>query len=366
MTPCWRGDRWCFTQTAQPLVEIPRTRLFLGNCVSPLYGLFLGCFGVAPCQLGAAASGISCLVVRFLPQAPRCSSLLAAFWGILGLCAWGMPWRVHAMPCPPPRLAESVGGTVALLELSPSEPCAERVPSTIEADIREGVQFYQKGEISSAIEALEKARKNNPTRPLLRYYLARAYLRMAEQYAKQGDAPQQRRFYQRALKEDPRLLEDPQFVAHYKQLQTHDLAKPSAPLLLTRKQRVWNLGAGLSAGIEGLGGIQVSLLLWGLINPVVTFAPLSPSLDISFRVIPLRSFAWSPYIGGGMMMPLKGWTGVLSASFPEPVLHFDLGVHFLAENSFSFTAGISFVYNFDPKTTLPFLPLPTLNFFWYF
>jgi len=277
-----------------------------------------------------------------------------------------MPWRVHAMPCPPPRLAESVGGTIALLDLASPDPCAERVPSTIEADLREGVQFYQKGEIPSAIEALEKARKNNPTRPLLRYYLARAYLRMAERYAKQGDAPQQRRFYQRALKEDPRLLEDPKFVAQYKQLQTYDLTKPSAPLWLPRKQRVWNLGAGLSAGIEGLGGIQVSLLLWGLINPVVTFAPLSPSLDISFRVIPLRSFAWSPYIGGGMMMPLKGWTGVLSASFPEPVLHFDLGVHFLLENGFSFTAGVSFVYNFDPKTTLPFLPLPTINFFWYF
>jgi hypothetical protein len=294
------------------------------------------------------------------------------FWrglfGLMGICGYISQAQAHATPCPPPRLVASVSeGQESKTPAEPlqADPCAEPSPASIEADLREGVQFYKKGEIPSAIESLEKARKNNPTRPLLRYYLARAYLRMAEQYAQKGDAPQQRRFYQRALKEDPRLLEDPKFVAHYKKLQTNDIAKPYTPAL-PRKRRVWNLGAGLSAGIEGLGGIQVSLLLWGLINPVVTFAPLSPSLDVSFRVIPLRGFAWSPYVGGGMMMPLKGWTGVLTALFPEPVLHFDLGVHFLAENGFSFTAGVSFVYNFDPKTTLPFLPLPTLNFFWYF
>ncbi|MCB9643183.1 MAG: hypothetical protein H6728_08915 [Myxococcales bacterium] len=288
------------------------------------------------------------------PLCQRKRSTQKARW--LVFLGWLFLWTspAHANPCPPPASLEP-------------DRCGEKQPEQLEKDLREGVKLYQKGEFSSAIEAFEKARQNNPSRPLLRYYLARAYLQMAERYGSQGDKQQQRLYYQRALKEDPRLIENPKFVAHYKKLQTqNDLGKTITPQLKPRKKRVWNLGLGLSAGIEGLGGIQVSLLLWGLLNPIVTFAPGSPSLDISFRIIPLRSFAWSPYIGGGIMMPIRSWTGALSSIFPEPVMHFDLGVHFISELGFSFTAGLSFVYNFDPQTSLPFLPLPSLNFFWYF
>ena len=240
-------------------------------------------------------------------------------------------------------------------------------PRSSKEAFQQALALYKQGDFFTAASLLDSLQKREDAPPKTKFYLAQSYLRLGDAFGKKGHAKEQRFYYQQALREDPLLVENPRFIASYRSLQRNDSLDAPLPATSTpRKKRFFNLGLGLTAGIEGLGGIHASLLLWGMLNPSVTFAPASPTLDFSFRLIPLRGYAWSPYIGGGIVLPLRGWEGTLTQIFPEPVLHFSLGVHYLSELGFSFTLGVNLVYNLDPKAVYPLLPLPSLHLLWYF
>lgn len=232
----------------------------------------------------------------------------------------------------------------------------------VEEWLQKAREAEAKGDRERAKKHLSEGRQRHPGSVRLQREMGAFWKRRGDEAGKKGDTRQQREMYQKAVEEDPRLLEDQAFVGRYRQLQRSS----GGSEYRFKTERVIRLGIGLTGGIEGIGGLQVSLFLWGLLQPLVTFAPGSPSLDFSFRVVALRGVAWSPYIGGGVMLPLRAWSGLTTEILPEAVLHLDLGVHFLGQNGFSFSGGLSFCYNLDPKGLWSFLPLPSLQIAWIF
>lgn len=227
--------------------------------------------------------------------------------------------------------------------------------------LQHGILQYQKGRYHAAIAALEEVQRLMPRARKMRYYLSRSYVRQGDQL--RSEPTRQRARYRQALDTDPRLIEDADFVRTYKELQTKQVTRRARRPF---KERMFGFGLGLTLGVEGLLGIQVGGLFAGMLNPLVTFSPVMRSLDLTLRIIPLRRFSWSPYIAGGVTLPIPLTRSGDPFHIEAPTLHGSVGVHYIAPIGISFTAGVSFTYNFAPNIDTPFLPMPTVQLAWYF
>jgi len=230
-----------------------------------------------------------------------------------------------------------------------------------------GLGHFRRNEYKKAIASLSKARLMAPKDITLRYHLARVYLGYAESLQKEKRFNDQRKYYRLALQEDPRLIEDPAFVKRYHKIQTRKAPKgkePSKAKFPFFKERTYALSLGLTFGIEGLGGLQGGLLLLGRFNPLLTFAPLSETIDFSVRFIFMRTYRWSPYLSLGMLTELSIWTNATANDPKDQFFHAGVGIHFLSQMGFSFALGVSFVYGASQTKRFPLFPTAQLS--WYF
>lgn len=224
--------------------------------------------------------------------------------------------------------------------------------------LREARRCLAQGKERTAITLLLRARRLEPGEQTTRHLLAKDYLRLGDRHGRAGRKERQRGFYRRALEEDPNLVEDAAFVVRYKALQT----QPQLPLY---KRRVFSAGLGMTLGVEGLLGIQVGALLFGMVNPQVTFSPVLQTLDLSLRVMPLRWWSWSPYVSGGFTTQLRVFGQDQLVRMPGAIFHVGVGIHYISSGGFTFSSGINFMIAPSSKD-LPFAPIPTIQLAWYF
>lgn len=233
---------------------------------------------------------------------------------------------------------------------------------------RKGVVYFQRGEFQRAKEYLQTALQKLPNDEGVRYYLARAYLKLGDQ---KQNFTRQRHYYKQALDVDPRLLEDSSFVKRYRSLQTErgaasaSLQRKQAPRV-SPKRRLFSLGVGLVGGVEGLLGVQTGLMIAGVVVPLFTFLPVQQSFDFSLRILPLRRFNWSPFLSAGVNIPLNRNSIHPIPKYREPFLHVAIGVQYVAPIGFSFASGISLSYHFEKPAEFSFIPVPSVHFSWHF
>jgi len=280
-------------------------------------------------------------------------------------------YREHKRPQPSVWRRICVICVAVLLQIVLLAPlCAEAGSGSQDRRLRarillqHGISQYQKGRYHAAIAALEEVKRLMPRERKMRYYLARAHIQQGDHLRSRGHLVQQREHYKQALDVDPRLLEDAAFVKAYKALQIEEA--PPRPKRPPFKQRIFGFGLGVTLGVEGLLGLQVGGLFVGMLNPLITFSPVLRSLDLTLRIIPLRQFAWSPYISGGVTLPIPFTRSQNRFHIEAPTLHASVGVHYIAPIGLSFTAGVSFTYNFAQNIDAPFLPMPSVQLSWYF
>lgn len=261
----------------------------------------------------------------------------------------------------PSRALPSVG-------LLPSQQPSQDKRLRAQVLFEHGLSLYKKRRYQAALSAFQEAYKSGSRQS--KPYLASCYRQVGSKYGRSGQIEQQRQYFKRALDLNPRLLDDKAFVRTYKQLQ----ASASQSIRSSQgfekrppyKDRAFGFGLGLTLGVEGLLGLQVGALIAGHINPLVTFSPVLQSLDLTLRVIILRHWTWSPYVSAGIAWSLniEPATNALQVGFP--VIHATVGIHYVAPIGLTFATGLSLTYNFTPQTAAPFLPIPSVQFGWYF
>lgn len=236
---------------------------------------------------------------------------------------------------------------------------------------QEGLREFESGHFKRAQSLLAQAMTAQPTHEGIRYYLARTYIRLAQQTQHEHNTEKRRSLLKRALEVDPRLLEDNSFVQQYKRLQVDGKGQQVAlvqkqKLRKSPKSKLLSLGVGLTFGVEGLLGIQTGLLIGGMVNPLVTFSPVQQSFDFSLRIIPLRRFDWSPYLSVGVTLPTSNTPHSPFPAFPDPFFHFAMGVQYHSPIGFAFSTGLSLSYHLGETNAMSFIPIPSAHISWYF
>ncbi len=231
-----------------------------------------------------------------------------------------------------------------------------------------GISLYQMGAFLRAEEHFTAVYRSFPEHEGVRYYLARTYLKLGER-SLQGGFNKRRDYYRRALEVDPRLLEDSSFVKRYREIQLNQISAASRRRKhvshVSPKERFFSFGVGLTWGVEGLLGVEAGVLIAGIVNPLFTFSPVQQSFDFFLKVIPLRRFRWSPFLGGGVTVPLARSAIHPLPEFREPFLHIAIGIQYIAPIGFTFSSGISLSYHFK-RAKFSFIPVPSLDLSWYF
>lgn len=247
--------------------------------------------------------------------------------------------------------------------------CSTVAPVRARVLCEHGVSLYRRGRYQASIEAFREAERLASRPRAIRLHLARAYRQEGDLRGTKGQLETQRSYYKQALDCDPRLVEEASFALTYKRLQaraSQTLRQKTKRPRLPYKKRNIGFGLGVTLGVEGLLGIQVGMLFWGIVNPLVTFSPVLQSLDVSLRIIPLRSFAWSPYVSLGVTFALPLERLLSSFSSQGPIIHGTIGVHHVAPFGLTFVTGLSFTYDFSPQLDTPFLPIPSVQLGWSF
>ncbi len=236
---------------------------------------------------------------------------------------------------------------------------------------QEGLRQFESGHFKRAQSLLVQAMTAQPTHEGIRYYLARTYIRLAQQTEHDHNIEKRRALLKQALEVDPRLLEDNSFVQQYKRLQV-DEKNHQVGLIRKRKPRkspkskLLSLGVGLTFGVEGLLGIQTGLLIGGMVNPLVTFSPVQQSFDFTLKIIPLRRYDWSPYLSVGVTLPTSNTPHSPFPAFPDPFFHFALGIQYHSPIGFAFSTGLSLSYHLGGTNAMSFIPIPSAHISWYF
>jgi hypothetical protein len=287
------------------------------------------------------------------------SSLLA-----LSLLLAAAPSRAQEeVPPPPPGYAPA-----------PPPPPPSASPAANDAYAR-GLQLMQQQQYGAAAEQFDVALRYDPMMTQARAAKGRAFIMLGDRFLNMGEKDQARLMYGKALEADPRLADSPNFSLRYRSVTSPEArAVPTyrkdeyeVEKIYPRKDKIF--GVGLTLGLEGVFGVQVGLMLAGIINPTFTYTPYWNWIDISVKVLPLKT-KWSPMIGAGYSK-MWGWehcsssTGTCTGLGYYPgFFHIDLGVQLMTKHGFTMNMGVN-ITSID-NADIRWIPIPFIDWSWYF
>jgi len=246
----------------------------------------------------------------------------------------------------------------------------------------------------------------------LRALCARSYVGLGDRLRASGSAANARKRWEEAATLDPRLMDDPDFIARLEASGTVPDARPGDPkpgdakpnskpkdpppaeprpralpdqdMPLPRRAGGmpedagprWDrgLGLGLSFGFDGLAAVTVGWITDETIVTEVSFGIAYPTADVRVRWYGLKQ-CLTPVLGAGLMVPFGksdrlglGLSGFDSLYELGEAFHLDIGLAYTPVHRLDLFAGVAFVTPFDqdhPDTVL-FFPQFAGSATWYF
>jgi len=281
-------------------------------------------------------------------------------------------WAQEEEPFVPPPAAPPPAPAPPAAPPPPPAPVSASPEAT--AAYARAVNLMHQQQYAAAAEQFDIALRYDPMLTAARTGRGHAFIMLGDRFLAMGEKDQARIMYGKALEAEPRLADDPNFSARFRSVTAPEArAVPTYVKSEYEVERIYprehkHFGVGLTLGLEGIFGIQVGVLLFGLVNPTVTYAPGFNTLDGSIKLTPLK-YKWTPIIGAGYT---KGWkscsatetyhcTGLGQFSY----FHFDLGVQLMTKHGFTMNMGVNLT-NAPDDTDITWIPIPFMDWSWYF
>ncbi|HEY3355551.1 MAG TPA: hypothetical protein VGQ83_20035 [Polyangia bacterium] len=258
---------------------------------------------------------------------------------------------------------------------APPPPAASASAQANEAYAR-GMQLMSEQQYAAAAEQFDIASRFDPMMTAARVAKGHAFILLGDRFVAMGEKDQARLMFGKALEANPRLADDANFSVRYRAVTspearavpTYQKSEYEVEKIYPRKDKIF--GVGLTLGLEGIFGIQVGLMLAGIINPTFTYTPYWNWIDISVKVLPLKT-KWSPFIGAGYSY-MWGWETCASNGYATACgglghynfFHIDLGVQLMTKHGFAMNLGVN-ITNID-NSEIRWIPIPFIDWSWYF
>lgn len=294
-----------------------------------------------------------------------------------------------------------VGPRVRAAEPAPLERWRGRIQTEVEA-----------GRFGAGVLLCEQAQSELTFDLGLRELCGKSYLGLGDRLRASGSLANARKRWEEAANLDPRLMDDPAFIARLEASSAPDPKpgdlkpgdpkpgetppfpkpppEPRPPPLPKRDLPLpslaggmpvdagprWDrgLGLGLSFGFDGLAAITVGWISDETIVAEVAFGIAYPTADVRVRWYGLKNCV-TPVLGAGLLVPFGktdrlglGLAGFESLYELGESFHVDLGLAYTPVHRLDLFAGVAFVTPFDqdhPDTVL-FFPQFAGSATWYF
>ncbi len=310
-------------------------------------------------------------------------------------------------PAPPPRTPAAGAPAPVATPSGTPEPAA---PATDAERVAALVANGKSGAAALACDELEAA-ATAAARPLdmpARQACAKAHLGLGDRFDALDALDDARAHWRPAARLDPRLLDDPDFLAR---IARYSSARPPPPTTRKRPARTVvpvgrrlpgggavirrapapgpaqpspdtrppgprtgrKAGVGLSGGYDGLAALTLSWMHRELVEVGVSVGVVYPIIDTRIRLFGFRR-ALTPSIGFGMATPLRsGDRFGLDLERYEALydlgefVHVDVGLSWAPLETLDVYGGIGFVSTLDTEHPdhVVFFPQPQLQVTWY-
>jgi hypothetical protein len=274
-------------------------------------------------------------------------------------------------------------------EAPPSAPQPAAEPAVEESVASELDAALAEGRLGAASMRCEQLRADGSLSLSVRERCGKILLGLGDRLRDAGSPLHARTRWDEAATYDPRLLDDPSYLARLRGdsvVAEPPRAEPEAPQPTPTPAEVrapshesgprWDLGfgMGMSFGFDGLAAATLGWLTDESLLLEVSFGIVYPSADVRVRWLGLRH-CLTPFLGFGLFVPfgeddrmgldLSGYDNLYELG--ESV-HIDIGLAYMPLIGLDLYAGVSFLTPMDrdhPDTVLLF-PQFTAGASWYF